>query len=117
MTIIEVITLITIFLLVGFWEYTRSFQLRGMSVRYEHGFAFFALIGWILSCVALIKIFGIAFGLLATAGVLMVLQYVTHFSIGLILYKVSPQSSDLSLAGFSILVWVLALMTLLLFVL
>jgi len=117
MNAIEIFTLITIFLLVGFWEYVRSFQLRGLPVRYEHGFAIFAFIGWLLCAVSLIKIYGIVAGILATVVVVFFLQYATHFSVGLLLNYVSPRNSDLPLAGFTILVWVLALMTLLLFIL
>lgn len=116
MSALEISILITIFLLVGFWEYVRSFQLRGLPVRFEHGFGIFAFIGWVLSAVSLIKIFGFIFGLLATAFVIFILQYVTHFSVGLVLNRAFSRNSDLPLAGFSILVWILAILALLLFI-
>ena len=115
MTPVEIAAIVTIYVMVGCWEYVQSFQLRGLPIRYEHGFAIFALIGWVLSAAILIQIFGFLYGLIAILLALFLLPYITHFTLGALLNKLTPYSADAPLAVFSVLVWILFALNIALF--
>ncbi len=101
---IEIITLISIFILVSLWEYCMFFKKQGM-LPYATGYSIFSMIQWAIITAALIKIFGWLFGIIGLVLCMAVLQYITHFSMGLIynfLFKNNPKPA---LALFGVMVW------------
>lgn len=101
---IEIATLIPIFVMVSFWEYCMFFY-EQRALPYTGGYNIFSLIQWVIVAVALIKI-GWLYGIIAFALCMFVLQYVTHFTLGIIynlLFKTNPVDA---LCGFSIMVYI-----------
>lgn len=76
------ITIISIFVLVSLWEYCMYFYRLG-ALPYAFGYNAFSAFQWIIIGVALVKMFGWIFGLLGLGICIFVLQYVTHFTLGL----------------------------------
>ncbi|MCI0558631.1 MAG: hypothetical protein MN733_09060 [Nitrososphaera sp.] len=102
---LEIATLISIFVLVSLWEYCMFFY-NQQALPYAMGYNIFSMIQWLIVAVALIKMFGWLYGMIGLALCVFVLQYVTHFTLGLIynfLFKDNPLPA---LALFSIMVWV-----------
>lgn len=102
---IEIATLISIFVLVSLWEYCMFFY-RQRLLPYTMGYNTFSVIQWVIIAVALIKMFGWLYGIVGLVLCAVVLQYVTHFTLGIIynlLFKNNPLPA---LALFSIMVWV-----------
>ena len=112
---IEFATLVSIFILVSLWEYCMFFYKR-RTLPYAMGFNIFSIMQWIVVAVALIKIFGWLIGIIAFILCITILQYLTHFSLGIIynfLFKNDPRPV---LAMFSIMVWITGGLTIALFV-
>jgi len=102
---LEIATLISIVVLVSLWEYCMFFYRQG-ALPYAMGYNIFSLIQWVIIAVALIKIFGWLVGIIAFVLCMVALQYVTHFTLGII-YNVLFKNNPLpALALFSIMVWV-----------
>ncbi len=111
---IEIITLITIFILISLWEYCMFFYKR-RALPYAVGYNIFSMIQWIIIAVALIKIFGWLFGIIGLVLCVFVLQYVTHFTLG-IAYNFFFKSNPLpALALFGVMVWLTGGLTIALF--
>lgn len=102
---IEIATLISIFVLVSLWEYCMFFY-RQRLLPYAMGYNIFSMFQWVIIAVALIKMFGWLYGIIGLVLCAAVLQYITHFTLGMIynlLFKNNPLPA---LALFSIMVWV-----------
>ncbi len=112
---IEIATLVSIFVLVSLWEYCMFFY-KQKTLPYAMGYNIFSFIQWGIIAIALIKIFGWLVGIIAFVLCMVVLQYITHFTLGFIynlLFKNNPLPA---LALFSIMVWVTGALTAALFV-
>jgi len=102
---IEIATLASIFIVVSLWEYCMFFY-KQRSLPYAMGYNIFSFIQWVIIVVALIKIFGWLIGIIAFVLCMVGLQYITHFTLGVV-YNVLFKNSPLpALALFSIMVWV-----------
>jgi hypothetical protein len=102
---IEIATLASIFIVVSLWEYCMFFYKQGL-LPYAMGYNIFSFIQWVIILLALIKIFGWLFGIIAFVLCMVALQYITHFTLGVVynfLFKNNPLPA---LALFSIMVWV-----------
>jgi len=86
------ITLLSMFILVSLWEYCMYFY-RNKLLPYAMGFNILSLIQWIIILCGVIKIFGFVVGLVAFGCCFFILQYVTHFTLGIIynfIFKNNP---------------------------
>jgi hypothetical protein len=102
---LEVITLASIFVLVSSWERCMLFH-QQQALPYPMGFHIFSMLQWIFAAVALIKIFGWLYGIIALVLCMSVLHYITHFTLGII-YNLLFKNNPLPTLGlFGIMVWV-----------
>lgn len=102
---IEIATLISIFVMVSLWEYCMFFY-KQRALPYAMGYNIFSLLQWVIVAIALIKIFGWLYGIIAFALCMFVLQYVTHFTLGIIYNSLFKNNPLPALAVFSIMVWI-----------
>ena len=91
------------------------FYKQGAS-PYAMGYNLFSLFQWVIIAVALIKVFGWLVGIIALILCMIVLQYVTHFTLGLIYNYFFKKNPLPALALFSIMFWVTTGLTITLFV-
>jgi len=108
--VLQSATLVSIFVLVGLWEYCMFFYRQG-KLPYSSGFNTFSMFQWIIIGAALIKMFGWLFGLIGLGLCAFVLQYVTHFTLGLVFNVVFKGTSLPALAFFASMVWITAALT------
>ena len=108
--LIEQLFIFEIYLSVSLWEYV-SFQTKTENIKYSHGYGYFSLIQWLAVGIGLVSIFDLKIGLIAFGFCLLVLQYICHFTLGLILDQIAKSNKDLPLALFAINVWVLVIIT------
>jgi hypothetical protein len=70
------------------------------------GYNIFSMIQWVIIAVALIKIFGWLYGIIGLVLCIIALQYVTHFTLGIVYNHVFQNNPIPALALFGIMVWV-----------
>ena len=114
LSLIQKIYLIEIYLSVSFWEYV-SFQKKISTIKYNIEYGYYSLIQWIAIAVGLLSIFGVFKGLLVLGFCLIVLQYLSHFTLGLILNQISRYNKNFPSLVFGTNIWVLVLFTLYIF--
>lgn len=73
---------------------------------YAMGYNIFSMIQWVIIAVALIKIFGWLYGIIGLVLCIIALQYVTHFTLGIVYNHVFQNNPIPALALFGIMVWV-----------
>ena len=100
LSLIQKIYLFEIYLSVSFWEYV-SFQKKTNAIRYNIEYGYYSLIQWLAIAVGLLSIFGIFTGFLVLGFCLIVLQYLSHFTLGLILDKISRYNKKFPLSIWS----------------
>ena len=110
LSLIQKIYLFEIYLSVSFWEYV-SFQKKTNAIRYNIEYGYYSLIQWLAIAVGLLSIFGILKGFLALGFCLIVLQYLSHFTFGLILDQISIYNRKFPSLVFGANIWVLVLFT------
>ncbi len=91
------------------------FFYRQRLLPYAMGYNIFSMIQWVIVTIALVKLFGWLYGIIAFILCMVGLQYITHFTLGIIynfLFKNNPLPA---LALFSIMVWVTGGLTVALF--
>lgn len=71
------------FVSVSLWEVV-IFQRKTTDYPYAQGFAIFSIIQWIAIAIGMISIFGILYGIIILVICMTVLQYICHFTLGLI---------------------------------
>ena len=114
LSLIQKIYLIEIYLSVSFWEYV-SFQKKINTIKYNIEYGYYSLIQWLAIAVGLLSIFGLFKGLLVLGFCLIVLQYLSHFTLGLILDQISRYNKKFPSLVFGANIWVLVLFTLYIF--
>jgi hypothetical protein len=101
----QVAALISILVYVSLWEYMMIMYRLHPSLPYRGGYTIFAVLQWPVIATALIHIFGWAWGIAALVFSMTVLQYFTHFSLGLI-YNRLFKNPLIPLALFCVMFWV-----------
>ena len=112
--LIEKIYFFEIYVSVSLWEYV-SFQKKISTIKYNIEYGYYSLIQWIAIAVGLLSIFGLFKGLLVLGFCLIVLQYLSHFTLGLILNQISRYNKNFPSLVFGTNIWVLVLFTLYIF--
>lgn len=107
--------LISIFVTVSLWEYCMFFR-RYNALPYRHAFDTFSVFQWIICAVALVHIFGWIYGIIAMAIAVTLLQYVTHFTLGIIYNAIFGKNPLPPLTGFSVMVWISGILTVMSFI-
>jgi hypothetical protein len=79
---------------------------RQGRLPYVHGYAAFSLILWLACAVGLVHSFGWIWGIAGLVFTITILQYVTHFTLGIIWNFAIRERCEIALAGFSVMVWV-----------
>ncbi len=79
-SIMGIVVLVSVFIYISFWQYIMNFKLRNYIIPYEAGWNIFSVFGWVIILIAMIKIFGILYGILAFLFCCFVLQYITLFT-------------------------------------
>jgi hypothetical protein len=105
-TKLEIIFFVATFVSVSLWEFV-MFQRNHTEYPYVQGFAIFSIIQWIAIAIGMVSIFGILYGIILLVLCMTVLQYICHFTLGLIWNLASKNSYLLPTAIFAINVWVL----------
>ena len=105
-TIIEIIFFIITFLSVSLWEFI-LFQRNNTAYPYAQAFAVFSIIQWIAIGIGMVSIFGALYGIIILILCMVVLQYICHFTLGLILNLIAKINYLLPTAIFAINVWIL----------
>ena len=114
LSLIQKIYLFEIYLSVSFWEYV-SFQKKTNAIRYNIEYGYYSLIQWLAIAVGLLSIFGIFTGFLVLGFCLIVLQYLSHFTLGLILDQISKYNKKFPSLLFGANIWILVFFTLYIF--
>ena len=114
LSLIQKIYLFEIYLSVSFWEYV-SFQKKINTIKYNIEYGYYSLIQWLAIALGLLSIFGIFTGFLVLGFCLIVLQYLSHFTIGLILNQISRYDKKFPSLVFGANIWVLVFFTLYIF--
>ena len=114
LSLIQKIYLFEIYFSVSFWEYV-SFQKKTNAIRYNIEYGFYSLIQWLAIAVGLLSIFGIFKGFLVLGFCLIVLQYLSHFTLGLILDQISIHNKKFPSLLFGANIWILVFFTLYIF--
>ena len=114
LSLIQKIYLFEIYLSVSFWEYV-SFQKKINTINYNIEYGYYSLIQWLAIALGLLSIFGVFTGLLVLGFCLIVLQYLSHFTLGLILDQISSYNKKFPSLVFGANIWVLVLFTLYIF--
>ena len=70
------------------------------------GYNAFSMIQWLACIIGLIHAFGWLWGFAAFIGVFTVLQFIAHFTLGLLWSAVFKKMPAAGLAAFSIMVWI-----------
>tara|TARA_B100001248_G_C27377372_1_gene455009 strand:- start:555 stop:929 length:375 start_codon:yes stop_codon:yes gene_type:complete len=112
--LIQKIYLLEIYLSVSFWEYV-SFQKKTNTIKYNIEYGYYSLIQWLAIAIGLLSIFGIFTGFLLLGFCLIALQYLSHFTFGLILDQISKYNKEVPSLLFGANIWVLVLFTLYIF--
>lgn len=112
---LEIAILVAIFVVVSLWEYCHYYYKQG-KLPYREGYNIFSLIQWVVIGFALTKIYGITLGLVILVVVAMFLQYVTHFTLGLLYNATFHDDPVPPLAFFVVMVWATAGLTAALYV-
>ena len=114
LSLIQKIYLFEIYLSVSFWEYV-SFQKKTNAIKYNIEYGYYSLIQWLAIAVGLLSIFGIFTGFLVLGFCLIVLQYLSHFTLGLILDQISKYNNKFPSLLFGANIWILVFFTLYIF--
>jgi hypothetical protein len=101
----EVAFIIVAFISVSLWEYI-MYQTRTTNYPYKQGFNAFSVIQWIGIAVGMISIFGLIKGFLVLLFFMILLQYLCHFTLGILWNSLAKKSYLLPTALFSIIVWI-----------
>lgn len=97
-------------LTISFWAYSNIWYQKGL-LQYQHGYLIFAVIQWILVVINLVWIYGWVTGLIVfvaimLGGAVLITNYTTNQ-----LFRLLKMTPDISLALFSIFVWLLGIST------
>ena len=110
LSLIQKIYLFEIYLSVSFWEYV-SFQKKINTIKYNIEYGYYSLIQWLAIAVGLLSIFGVFTGFLVLGFCVVVLQYLSHFTLGLILDQISRYNKKFPSLVFGVNIWVLVFFT------
>lgn len=105
-TTLEIVFFIMTFVGVSLWEFV-WFQRNHTAYPYVQGFAIFSIIQWIAIGVGMVSIFGVLYGIIVLVLCMAVLQYVCHFTLGLIWNELAKVNYLFPTAIFAINVWLL----------
>ena len=114
LSLIEKIYLMEIYFSVSFWEYV-SFQKKTEIIKYNVEYGYYSLIQWLAIGIGLVSIFGWKTGFLVLSFCLVILQYLSHFTLGLILNWISSANKDIPKIIFGANIWILVLFTIYIF--
>ena len=112
--LIEKMYLMEIYLSVSLWEYV-SFQKKAGLIKYNVEYGYYSLIQWLAIGIGLVSIFGWKTGFLVLSFCLVILQYLSHFTLGLILNWISSANKDIPKIIFGANIWILVLFTIYIF--
>ena len=106
----KIVIVAAIFVMVSLWEYCSYFY-KQKKLPYVHGFLSFTMFQWIIITINLIHLFGWIYGILGLLGAMFILQYVTHFTVGIIYSFIFGNNPLWPLALFATSVWVCGILT------
>jgi len=106
----QIATLIAIFIMVSLWEYCMFFRRKG-ALPYVFGFNFFSVAQWVIAGISLVHFYGWLYGIIILALCITLLQYVTHFTLGILYNLIFGSNPVPPLALFSLSVWVTGILT------
>ena len=106
-SILEIIFFLSTFISVSLWEYV-TVQTKTSDYPYYQGFVIFTLIQWIGIGIGMVSIFGYMYGLLILFVCMFFLQYLCHFTVG-VLWNMLANNIDYLFPTmiFAINVWIL----------
>ncbi|MBI86796.1 MAG: hypothetical protein CMG63_01820 [Candidatus Marinimicrobia bacterium] len=110
LSLIEKVYLMEIYFSVSLWEYV-SFQKKADLIKYNVEYGYYSLIQWLAIGIGLVSIFGWKTGFLVLSFCLVILQYLSHFTLGLILNWISSTNKDIPKIIFGANIWILVLFT------
>jgi len=105
-SLLEIMFFAMTFFSVSLWEFV-MFQRKHTNYPHKEGFAIFSIIQWIAIGIGMVSIFGVLYGILILVICMTVLQYICHFSLGLLWNVVSKIHYLWPTAIFATNVWVL----------
>jgi hypothetical protein len=111
-SIIEISFFISTIISVSLWEYI-TFQTKTTEYPYYQGFLIFTFIQWIGIGIGMVSIFGYMFGFLILLSCMFVLQYLCHFTLGLLWGMLANVNYLLPTGIFSTIVWILLILAIL----
>lgn len=100
----QIAYLALVFFSISLWEYI-MFQRNTTHYPYREGFAIFSILQWIGVFLGMVGIFGVFWGIGVSVVCLTLLQYVCHFSLGLLWSKIAQSHYLLPTALFAVTVW------------
>ena len=103
---LEISFFIATYVSVSLWEVV-TYQKNTTDYPYAQGFAIFSLIQWLAIGIGMVALFGWVYGIIALVICLSVLQYLCHFTLGILISQLIGINYLIPTVLFSINVWVL----------
>lgn len=103
-SITEILYFALVFLSVSLWEYI-MFQRNTSPYPYRQGFAIFSVLQWIGVFLGMIGIFGLSWGIGISVFCILFLQYLCHFTVGMLWDKLAKVNYLIPTAIFTFTVW------------
>ena len=105
-SILEICFFISTYVSVSLWEVV-MFQRNNTAYPYAQGFAIFSIIQWIAIGIGMISIFSWIYGALILVFCITVLQYICHFTLGLLFSMTININYLFPTVLFAINIWIL----------
>lgn len=107
---VRIALLAAMFVMISLWEYCSYFY-NQKRLPYAYGFLFYTSLQWIIVAVNLIRFFGWLYGVIGLLAAMFILQYVTHFTLGLLYNLVFGENPLWPIALFGSCVWICGILT------
>lgn len=107
--------LISIYVMVSLWEYCMFFYNQGILPN-PVGFNGISIIQWIIAGIGLIHLFGWIYGILGLIFAITLLQYITHFTLGLVYNFLFGNNTRVPLALFALSILATGILTVISFI-
>ena len=97
----EILFFIQVYFSVSLWEYV-SYQIKTEKMIYSNSYGYLSLVHWLTILVGLTFVLGNKIGFITFILILLFLQYLCHFTLGLAINQLIGKNNSLPIQLFSI---------------
>ena len=97
----EIFFFIEVYFSVSLWEYV-SYQIKTEKINYTGSYGYLSLLQWLTILVGLTFVLGYRIGIITFILILLFLQYLCHFTLGLVINQLIGKNKNLPFQLFSI---------------